>query len=158
VLRNTPRELAFGFLPLLAHPASGIVPEAHTLYYAVWFTTRGDWRENKLYNLAGDVLSASWIVPETPKSELLADSFISVEGADVRLSAVKKASRGEGLIVRLIFFHDCPSEVRLKLKRREIKSAFLCDARERDKEAVPVASGEAVLQIDSAIATVRLLF
>ena len=39
-----------------------------------------------------------------------------------------------------------------------ITKATFCDARKRDKEDVPVESGEAVLNIDSAITTVRLLF
>ncbi|MBW1902668.1 MAG: hypothetical protein JRJ20_13705 [Deltaproteobacteria bacterium] len=157
-LRNAPKEKAFGFLPLLAHPASGMVSEEQTLNYAVWFTPKGDWRKNKLYNLTGKVLSDLWFWSGTPNAVALADSLVSVEGEDVLLSAVKKASRGNGLIVRILSFNDCPGEVRLKLNGREIKSAFLCDARERDKEEVPVVSGKAVLSINSTIATVRMLF
>jgi len=157
-LRNVSRERAFGFLPLLAHPASGSDSEEHTFDYAVWFTPKGDWRENKLDDLAGQVLADSWIETETPNTANLADDFISVRGGEGRIGAVKKASRGEGLIVRLLFFEPSPGEVRLKCQGREIIRAFLCDARERDKEELPVESGEAVLSINSAINTVRLLF
>ncbi len=157
-LRNTPREKAFGFLPLLAHPASGTASEEFTFNYAVWFTPNGGWQENRLYGLAQEVLSDAWITPGAPDVKKMAESFISVDREDVFVSVLKKASRGKGLIARLLYYHKCPYEVRLEFKDRFIKKAVLCDARERDKEDVPVESGGAVLMINSAITTVRLLF
>ena len=156
--RNVSRERAFGFLPLLAHPASGSDSEEHTFDYAVWFTPKGGWRENKLDDLAGQVLSDAWIENETPNTATLAEAFVCVRGGEGRIGAVKKASRGGGLIVRIFFRDTSPGEARLKCQGREIKRAFLCDARERDKEDIPVESGEAVLSLNSAINTVRLLF
>jgi hypothetical protein len=157
-LRNAPREKAFGFLPLLAHPASGTAPEQFTFDYAVLLTPKGDWRENSLYGLAQEVLSEAWIAPGTPNVKETADSFVSVNREGVFVTALKKASRGKGLIARLLCYDNSPCEVRLKLRDRLIAGAVLCDARERDKEDVQVESGEAVLTIESAITTVRLLF
>ena len=157
-LRNTPREKAFGFLPLLAHPASGTAPEEFTFDYAVLFTSKGDWSENRLYGLAQEVLSDAWITPGTPDVKVTADSIVSVDREDVFVAALKKASRGKGLIARLLCYNHCSGEVRLKFRGRLITKAVLCDARERDKEDVEVESGEAVLTIESAITTVRLLF
>jgi len=156
--RNVSRERAFGFLPLLAHPAKGSDLEEHTFDYAVWFTPKGDWRENKLYDLAGRVLSDSWIETGTVNTDDPTEAFIGIRGGTGRISAVKKASRGEGMIVRILFIGSSPGEVRLEGRGREIKRAVLCDARERDKEAIPVESGVAVLWMNSAISTVRLLF
>lgn len=157
-LRNATREKGFGFLPLLSHPASGTASEAFTFDYAVLFTPKGDWRENRLYGLAKDVLSDTWMTPDIPDLRAAADSFVRVDTGDVVVSVLKKASRGEGLIIRLLCYHPSSCDVRLTCKDRLIKKAMLCDARERDKEDVPVESGEAVLNIHRAITTVRLLF
>jgi len=157
-LRNAPREKAFGFLPLLAHPASGTASEEFSFDYAVLFTPKGDWRENRLYALAQEVLSEPWIAPGTPDVNEAADSFVSVDREDVFVTALKKASRGNGLIARLLCHNRLPCEVRLRCRDRLIRKAVFCDARERDEEDVEVESGEAVLNIHTAIVTVRLLF
>jgi hypothetical protein len=155
-LRNTPREKAFGFLPLLAHPASGTASEAFTFDYAVLFTPKGDWCENSLYSLGQEVLSDAWIRPDTPDVKKAADSLFRVDREDVFVTALKKASRGKGLIARLLCYSEVPCEVRLTYRDRLITKAVLCDARERDEEDVEVESGEAVVTIERAITTVRL--
>jgi hypothetical protein len=157
-LRNAHREKAFGFLPLLAHPASGTASEEFTFDYAVLFTPKGDWCENRLYNLAQEVLADPWITPGTPDVKEAADSFIRIDREDVFVTALKKASRGKGLIARVLCYNKLPCEVRLVCKDRLITKAMLCDGRERDREDLEVQSGEAVLNIHSAITTVRLLF
>ena len=158
VLRNTPREKGFGILPLLAHPASGTSSEEFTFDYAVMFTPKGGWWENRLVDLAQEVLSEKWIAPGFPDVKKAADAFIRVDREDVVVSVVKKASGGNGLIARLLFYDKGPCNVRLTCKDRLIKKAVLCDARERDKEEIAVASGEAILRIDNSITTVMLLF
>jgi len=157
-LRNTPREKAFGFLPLLAHPASGTAAEAFTFDYAVCFTQKGDWRENRLYNIAREVLSDTWLMPGVPDLKKTADTFVRIDREDVFVSVLKKASRGKGLIVRLLHYDKNPCDARLHVKDRSITKAMLCDARERDKEERWVESGSAVIPLDRAITTVRLLF
>ncbi len=157
-LRNTKREKAFGFLPLLAHPASGTASEEFTFDYAVMFTPNGNWQENRLYHLSKEVLSDTWVSPNTPDVNKAADSFIHIDRNDVFVSVFKKASRGKGLIVRLLYYHKEPCEVRLRYKDRLITKAMRCDARERDQEEIPVESGRATIKIDSTITTVRMLF
>jgi alpha-mannosidase len=157
-LRNAPREKAFGFLPLLAHPASGTASEEFTFEYAVLFTPKGDWREDRLYSLAQEVLSEAWIMPDTPDVKETADSFVTVDREDVLVTALKKASRGKGLIARLLCYSEVPCEAKLTCRDRLIKKAVVCDARERDKEDVEVESGEALLSIKTPITSVRLLF
>jgi hypothetical protein len=157
-LRNAPKETAFGFLPLLSHPAKGVDSEVHTLDYAVFMTTSGGWRDNLLGLTAQKVLSSAWIKPGAPDVEAMADSTIHVEGGNVMIGCAKKASRGQGLIIRLISFNPGPHEIGLKVKNKAISRAFICDARERDLKEAEVENGEGRIMISGPITTVRLHF
>lgn len=144
-LRNAPRERAFGFLPIPSCPAYGEDPHGHVIEYAVWFTSRGGWRENGL-----------WRGPD--RAAAGDEEAVSTDNAEVRVSAVKKASRGPGMIVRLLSFGPGHPMVRLKYQGRAIRSAMICDGRERPLSEVMVADGEARLAIRGFITTVRIDF
>ncbi|MDD5306794.1 MAG: hypothetical protein PHU25_05680 [Deltaproteobacteria bacterium] len=157
-LRNVPRERAFLVLPLLAHPASGTDPDEHTFDYAVWFTRAGDVLDNKLPIQPRQALGTAWFAPATPDLDAAADAVVTCDRDDVRVAAVKPADRGAGVIVRLGGFGRGSVVVRVRCAARPVRAARLCDARERDLSELRVEDGAAVVPVDGAIVSVRLLF
>ena len=157
-LRHAPLELAFGFLPLPAHPASGTEDEAHTLEYAVWLTAFGDFRDNALPSAVRTALRAA-LFDGAPDLDALANAMVKVDVPDVLVTALKPASRGEGVIARLRSYVQGGEieHVRLFSEVRAIRAAYLCDARERDRAELPVSNGVVSVPIERAITSVRLL-
>lgn len=156
-LRNAPKETAFGFLPVPAHPASGTESDENTFDYAVWITPRGDWRENKVYATAKSALSETWLNPGSPDIDTFADSLIGTGHQKIISEAIKPASRGEGVIIRMISYSKGKTLVHLKLNNAKIKKAWLCDSMERNLKRLEVKSGRAILSVEKTITTVRLL-
>jgi len=74
----------------------------------------------------------------------------------VTIAAVKPASRGEGVIVRLVA-PAAPGVVRLVSHAFAVRSAALCDARERDLGELAVDGGVVTVAMTGTIATVRLV-
>ncbi len=156
--RNAPRELAYGLLPVLAHPAGGSDGEEQALDYAVWFTAAGGFRENRLPVVARRVLRWSPDGSHRGRHEELADAALISDCPEVMVTALKQASRGTGLIARLESFAlGCP-EVRLHCPARPIVAARRCDARERDLEPLAIEAGQVVIPVSQHLSSVRLLF
>lgn len=154
--RNARKERAFGFIPILCHPIGGTTPEEQILDYAVCFTPSGGVIENRLPAMARRVLSDEYLSPGN-NAEALAAQAVICDRADVLVGAVKPAGSGEGVIVRLeCFAHTFPVTVRLRAARI-IQSARLCTARERDLRSLPIVDGAAVVPVDGAISSVRLV-
>jgi len=148
-LRNAPKERAFGFLPILACPAKGLDPDEHTLDYAVRMTTKGDWRENRIHVAYESIMGQRHSLP--------GKGPITVDHEDVVVSAVKPADRGDGVIVRLTSYSAEPCKVRLCWQNRPIRSAKLCDGRERDSAEVTLEDGCAIVPVFRAITSVRVV-
>jgi hypothetical protein len=72
--------------------------------------------------------------------------------------AMKIASRGEGVIARLQSFAAGPAEVHLHSPVRLIRSAWVCDARERDIAALAVQDGKVRASLERSLTSIRLLF
>jgi hypothetical protein len=156
MLRNAPKERAFGFLPVPAHPAGGANDAPHAFDYAVAFTTAGDWRANRLHVLAEHLL---WDDPPGARGPFVDESQDGpawTDHADVRVRAVKPAEDGCGLIVRLNSFVRDAGIVRLAYDGREIGRAFLCDALERNGAELAVEGGRPLVPVDRAIVTARI--
>jgi hypothetical protein len=157
MLRNTPRERAFGFLPVPAHPASGPNDAEHGFEYAVWFTAGGDWRDNRLHIASEHLL---WGRPGSHGLAELAyhDGAVQTDHRDVRVRAVKPADDGHGVMVRLVSYAGEAAAVRLAFGRAKIAQAVLCDALERDLQELAVEDGSALVPVGpGAIITARLL-
>lgn len=151
-LRNAPMELAFGFLPVLGHPARGPDPGEHDFFYAVMFTRSGDWLENGCHLVSGRTLGS--LRADDPGLE--PSPFpVRTDREDVAVTAVKPADRGDGLIVRLFSYGSGEAEV--ESVSGEVVRASLCDARERDRDEVPVEGGRARVPLGGAITTLRLI-
>ena len=156
-LRNATRERAWGLLPIPATPATGHERHTVTFDYGLLFTSAGDWRANRLWALAGELRDNPW--PEGEQAvrwETIPDP-VTVDPEEVWITAVKPASRGEGIILRLYTFEPAGLAVRLALVGKKVLAAFLCDSRERDLEVLPVREGTVHLAMPGALATVRLL-
>jgi hypothetical protein len=114
VARHATKELAFGLLPILAHPIGGSVkePQHH---------------------------EAEWLLePVAPRPVV---PWIKVSGADLRVTAVKRAEKGSGLVARLWADVTHPEAARLSLEGDDIEAAAFCDARESSREPLPVLAG-----------------
>ena len=156
-LRNAPCERAFGLFPLLGLPAVGHEESTYSFSYALLFTKAGNWRDNKIPLIARNVFDNPW--DTTGRSELrkLASSIVTTDQPEIFVTAVKPASRGEGLIVRLSTPASFGIPVVLTINDRPLKAAFLCDARERDIEPLQVEGQRVRLTMPGVIATIRLL-
>ncbi|MBW2361996.1 MAG: hypothetical protein JRG84_13890 [Deltaproteobacteria bacterium] len=156
-LRNATRERAFGFLPIPGMPAAGHERSDHAFDYAIRFTQAGDWRDNDI-PLAADGMAASpWDTSDRAELRALAASVVTTDRPDVVVTAVKPASRGAGMIVRLTTLGASGSSVCVAARGRSIIAASLCDARERDIEELEILEGSARLTMPGGIASVRLL-
>jgi hypothetical protein len=156
-LRNATCERAFGLFPLLGLPAVGHERASHTFDYAILFTPAGDWRENGIPLVAHSIADNPWDTTGHAELRALAASAVTTNRPEVAVTAVKPASRGEGLIVRLSTLTVSGSPVDVTIRDRHLKAGFLCDARERDLKPLEVHGQTARLVMPGAIATVRLL-
>jgi hypothetical protein len=126
--RNAKRERAFGFLPLVAHPANGADPSVQVVDYAVCLSSSGDWRDNGLHLMVDDAVAPLW---RNRKEALLT-------------------------IVRLFSYAGEPLTVHLEAASREISKASLCDAHGRELQPLEVEAGRAVVPVARSITSVRL--
>jgi hypothetical protein len=156
-LRNATCERAFGLFPLLGLPAQGHEHASHAFDYAILFTPAGDWHENGILQVALSVQDSPWDTTGYAHLRGLAASAVTTDRAEVIVTAVKPASRGEGLIVRLSALTGFGSPVEVTLRDRQLKAAFLCDARERDLQPLEIRGQTVRLRMPGTIATVRLV-
>ena len=156
-LRNASRERAFGFLPLLAMPVTAREHSVHAFDCALLFTPAGNWRDNGIPLVARSIIDRPWDTTGRAELRELAESVVTTDRSDVIVTAVKPASRGDGLIIRLSTYTSPGSPVSVTIRDRIVKAAFLCDARERDLEPLEVGDGTAHLTMPGAIGTLRLL-
>ncbi len=156
-LRNAPIERAFGIFPLRGLPAVGHERASHTLDYAILFTSAGDWRENSIPLVARSIADNPWDTTGRAELRALAASAVTTNRAEVMVTAVKPASRGEGLIVRLSALTGFGASVDVTIRDRHLKAAFLCDARERDLKPLEVQGQTVRLTMPGTIATVRVV-
>jgi hypothetical protein len=157
VLRNAPKERAFGILPLFSFPASGTDPDSHVIDYALWFARPGELPFHRPTVTVRDALGQGWFGKHGVNIDEVADRFLSLDRTDVVVSAIKTAYRGNGVIVRLYRASSEKGTVRLKCPSMKIKAAWLCDARERDIAEIALLDQTALVPLDQATVTVRLL-
>jgi hypothetical protein len=145
-LRNATKEKAYGFIGLPANPAKGHVREPYDFDYALQFTHGGDWQEHGLPLLAEELFDA----PQAPP-------LFTSDQPLVRVAAVKTASRGEGIILRLQAPSVPSTPVQVSAHSIAVQSAVLCDVRERDIAPLPVQGDTITLTMTGTIATIRII-
>jgi hypothetical protein len=154
--RNAKRERAFGFLPLVAHPANGADPSVQVVDYAVCLSSSGDWRDNGLHLMVDDAVAPLWRNRKEALLRKRAEGAVTVDNADVRVMSVSPAQSGEETIVRLFSYAGEPLTVHLEAASREISKASLCDAHGRELQPLEVKAGRAVVPVARSITSVRL--
>jgi hypothetical protein len=160
-MRNAMREKAFGLIGIPANPASGHERESYAFEYTLLFTENGDWRENGVHIAAWDIADGMaanpWRDAEYGALQSITTSIVTCDSPNVRIVAIKPASRGEGTIVRLNapVVPDVP--VSIISRQLTVTEAFLCDARERDLEPLQVYDGAVSVTMSGTISSVRLL-
>ena len=156
-MRNATREKIFGLIGIPGNPASGHERESYSYEYALLFTEKGDWRDNKIHIFARDIANNPWSSPRDTALRNLADSVITTNSPDVWVTAIKPASRGEGIIVRLYTPFLPESPVLVTASHFKLRKAFLCDARERDIKPLDVLEDAIRVPMSGTVATLRLL-
>jgi len=154
-LRNVHREWAYGVFPLLAHPATGRDPDEHRFEYGVCISTAGDFRHNQLPLVARALMRRVWLPGRARQCER-AEAVVTVDHDQVIVTTVKRADRGQGLVVRLSSHSPRAVDLRLRYDGA-VRQAWLCDARERDLAPLPVQQGEVLVPVRRALTSVRLL-
>ena len=156
-LRNATRERVFGLIGIPGNPASGHEREGYAFEYALLFTPSGDWRENGIPSIARSTFDDLWDDPERVALHNLAATAFTTDCPGVWVAAVKPASRGVGVIVRLYTPALPESPVMVTAHDFEVQEAFLCDARERDLERLEVQDSSIRVAMPGTVATIRLL-
>lgn len=157
-LRNATREKAYGLIPIPANPAEGFEKQCYAFDYALVFTPSGDWRQNGIADFAYSMMGGFWDQSNGTALKEAVSSLVTTDRADVWVTALKSAWRGCGVIVRLATLSSLGEPVVVTFQKRDVKWAFLCDARERDINPLEVQNGRVLLTMPGTIATLRLLF
>jgi hypothetical protein len=155
-MRNATREKAYGLINLPANPASGHEHESYAFEYAFLFTGKGNWQDNKLHLLAREISNSPWSSSRYSALRRVADSIITTNTPDVWVTAIKPASRGEGVIVRLNALAVPEATVMVSAQHFRVTKAFLCDARERNLNPLEVKDGTVLVTMPGTAATIRL--
>lgn len=155
--RNATKEKVLGFISIPGNPASGHERESYTFDYALLFTEKGDWQENNLAAYLHMFSTSPWSEEKDRSLQIATESILHTNLPDVWVAAIKPASRGEGLIVRLNALATPKLPVLLSAPELKVTQAFLCDARERDIHPLAVQNGAIEVLMTGTIATVRII-
>ncbi len=155
-MRNASKEKILGLIGIPGNPAAGHEREIHAFEFAFLCTPEGNWQDNQLHVLVREAASTPWHDAQRRALTRLADSIVVVEPSDAQVVAMKPASRGAGVIVRL-YAPTKPESVKIRVPLFQIREASLCDARERDLKSLAIQDGTIRLKMPGPIATIRLL-
>ncbi len=157
VLRNATGERVLGLFPLQGMTVSGHETARHVCEYALLFTAAGDWRQNCIPLAARAAFAGPGNAGCPAGRDSLAASLALTDRPDVVVAAVKVASRGDGIIVRLHSWGEAGLPVTVGLSGFVPRAAYLCDARERDLGPLPVSGQDVRLNMPGSIASIRVV-
>lgn len=150
--RNATHERAWGWLPIPGMPAAGHEPGEQVCELAVVAGGGAATATRVWHGLWPDATA-------DPGGRALVDAAASVVAVDddrVEVLAVKRASRGDGIVVRLMAPFAVGASVRVRANFGTVVAACECDVLERDGEALRVDAGAAVVPLRRSIVSVRL--
>lgn len=148
VARNAPKERAFGWLPVLAHPIGGTNPDVQVHHAALM--GQGD------LTAARRELELHWLPERHRAASEHADELVQCDTAGVSIKAVKRSGLGD-VMIRL--YREAPpgNQVRVWLKDRDIVEAWTCDALERHLQPLTIeAGGRVVVPLSGRLTSIRL--
>ncbi len=154
VARTATKEVAFGFVPVLA-PARGHERGTQITDIALRWLEHAD--QAALIEAGRALQSCVDRTAGRPEPRWIA----RVDDCLVEVIAVKPAHRGDGIVVRLRNWGagGVPRTTALALADElgvEIRRAWLADSNERNLAALPIRNGAVHLEIDRYLTTVRL--
>ena len=155
-LRNATQERAFGVMPLLGMPIPGHERERTAFRYALSFPSTPS-EINALSSQSRGLLHAPWASSLDLLADHLDPRLLTLDSDQVFITALKPASRGTGLILRLYAPSLPERELHLHFTGLHPQQAWLCDARERDLQPVELQDGDLTLRLTRTLTTLRLL-
>ncbi len=153
-LRNAEIERYHGWMPMPGQPAAGHEQRYHTTLFGIRSFGAGKEPRTRIALQAqrGFSEETDRVTFKRSVQEMIENSSLEVE-----VIAFKPASRGEGWIMRLMTLKAPEKTFQIKVIKKRIMKAWLCDGRERDLMPLPVRDGKIGLQMRAAFATIRLL-
>ena len=155
--RNAVQERVRDILPIPGMPVAGYDHARHLFEYAISFDPAGE-RAGAGDPRCGRRIHDSLAEPAGRAAlRALVEGMAAVDHADVSVAALKRASRGEGIIARLVTGTAAGAAVALTLDGVAPDRAWLCDARERDIAPLEVRGGAVRLVMPGNFATIRII-
>ncbi len=149
VARNAPKERAWGWLPVLAHPIGGTNEEVQ--HHEAALMGQGD------VDLAKRQLELHWLPEEHRHASSHADELVRCDSPNVKVHAVKRSHDGDGVTVRLFCEKPGGAPVRVWLKGHAVTHARTCDALERELEPLTIEpEGSVLVRLSSRLTSLRL--
>jgi hypothetical protein len=125
VARNAPKERAFGWLPVLAHPIGGTNPDVQVHESALLAAPHA-------LAAARQQLERCWSSSELEQHAAhVALSLVRCDTPGVMVVAIKRSARAQGITLRLYCEKVPAAPVRVWLDKLSVRTALLCDALER---------------------------
>ena len=148
VARNAPRERAFGWLPVLAHPIGGTNSDVQVHHAAVM--GRGALAE------AQQALELRWLPELHRAASEHGEDLVQCDDGTVLIKAVKRSGVGGDVTVRVYREEPLTGPVRLWLHERGVTEAWICDALDRQLQPLTIEpGGRVVVPLASRLTSVR---
>jgi hypothetical protein len=143
VARNAPKERAFGFLPVLAHPIGGSNDDSQVHESALLCLSS---TKPAALAFAREALERSWKSSPLERQALVSSTeLVRCDSPGVRVVALKHNTRRDRLLLRLFAEQPPPEPARITLAHGSLQSAFLSDALERELSALRVEASSCVV-------------
>lgn len=155
VARNAPKERAWRFLPVLAHPIGGTNTDRQVHESALLAAPALQDRAAVAH--ARRQLDLAWLPALQRSASHAAETMVQCDTPGVTVAAIKRAESGPGVMVRLFCEHVPLKPVRLALATLVFSQAFVCDALERKLYPLTVEpQGQVVILLIDRLTSVRL--
>lgn len=147
IARNAPRERAFGWLPVLAHPIGGTNPDLQVHHAALMGRTE--------VASAKRSLELHWLPEVHRAASEHADELVRCDNDAVTIRAMKRSGDAGDVTVRLYREQPLKAPVRVWLHQRRVASAWTCDALDRRLQALSIdPDGRVVVPLTSRLTSV----
>ncbi len=148
VARNAPRERAFGWLPVLAHPIGGTNPDVQEHHSALM--GRGELIDAKR------ALELHWLPERHRAASEHAEGLVRCDSEAVTVRAMKRSGLAGDVTVRLYREEPLKGPVRVWLQDRNVSAAWTCDALDRKLQMLAIEpGGRVVVPLESRLTSVR---
>ena len=149
IARNAPREVAFGWLPVLAHPIGGTNPEVQVHHAAL--LGRSD------LIAARRTLELHWL-PDLHRSAFEhAEGLVCCDHESVKINAARRSGPAGEVTLRLYRAQPLENPVRVWIPERQVRLAWACDALDRPlRQLVVEPGGRVVVPLTARLTSVRI--